>query len=207
MTRFRFDRSMNVTSSSPSTEATSGDGREQELIARVRQGDAEAFEEIFRTQWQPMYDYAFRYLHAADDAEDAVQTVFTRIWRARGEWRVVGVLGQYLYLAVRNACLDRIQRDAVSRHWREKQVDALRDEDVGAPSDAEELLAASDLEAAMERALASLTPKQREVYLLRIKDGITYPEIGRLLGISTKTVENHLAAAYKYLRKALAEHR
>ena len=179
------------------------DAQELALVARIQLGDSAAFEKMFRAHWEPLYNYAFRYLHSADEAEDAVQTVFARIWRGHTEWRVTGPLASYLYLAVRNASCDRIRRDAVARQWREKQVDALRHEAPANGQDSDAILAASELDAAMERALSELTPKQREVYLLRIRQDLSYAEIGQRLGIATKTVENHLAAAYKELRARL----
>jgi RNA polymerase sigma-70 factor (ECF subfamily) len=197
----RSAQSQSQPSSAPDDAA-----REQALVARVQRGESAAFEQIFCAHWEPLYNYAFRYLHSADEAEDAVQTVFARIWRAHAEWRITGSLKAYLYLAVRNASHDRIARNAVARQWREKQIDALReDPSLGSAEGSDALLAASELDAAMERALAELTPKQREVYLLRIRADLTYSEIGQRLGIATKTVENHLAAAYKLLRERLRD--
>src|SRR5215203_1235570 len=102
------------------------------LISGVRRSDSTAFEALFRAYYVPLFNFAFRYLQSADEADDAVQTVYVRIWNARAEWHVAGTLTDYLYLAVRNACRDRLQRDAVARRWREKRLDELKSEFVSA---------------------------------------------------------------------------
>src|SRR5687768_2164979 len=107
---------------------------ERALVARVRASDASAYEAIFRQYWESLYNCAFRYVRSAEDAEDVVQSVMGRVWSGRADWRLAGSLGAYLHSAVRNACLDRIRRDVVSRRFRERRIDEiLHGDDQGAP--------------------------------------------------------------------------
>lgn len=180
------------------------------LVAGVQRGDATAFEAMFRAYWEPLYHFAFRYLHSTDEAEEAVQTVFGRIWRAHAEWRVAGALQNYLYLAVRNACHDRLARDAVARRWRERRVEEIRTESPegeARPADIDALLNVAELDAAVERALAELPAKRREICMLRLTHDLSYAQIAERLAISPKTVETQLARGLKYLRERLRDHR
>lgn len=179
------------------------------LIARIRRGDPTAFEALFRAHHTALYNFAFRYLHSADEADDAVQTVFVRIWNARAEWHVGGTLTDYVYLAVRNACRDRLQHDAVVRLWREKRVDELKSEFAGGESAvAEHDQSAEDAEfdATVERAIEELPPKRREVFLLRFTDGLSYDAIAKRLGVATKTVETQISRSLKHVRQSLRGH-
>src|SRR5207245_8462743 len=84
---------------------------------RIRAGDVDAFEALYRKYWQPLYSFAFRYVHSKEDAEEVAQEVFFRIWRGRAHWVPLGAVRNYLYLAVRNAARDRLERAAVARRW------------------------------------------------------------------------------------------
>jgi len=177
--------------------------RECLMVARVRDGDAATFEAIFRAHWEPLVRFALRYLRSADDAEDAVQTVFARIWRGRAVWRVPGGLVDYLYLAVRNASLDRLEHRAVVRRWRERRVEEIRRaaiDDPGHAPEADALLSRAELDAAVERGLAELPPKRREICLLRLFHDLSYAQIAARLNISLKTVETQLARGLRELR-------
>jgi RNA polymerase sigma-70 factor (ECF subfamily) len=172
------------------------------LVAAIRTGDTAAFEMLYREYWTRLCQFAFRYLQSMEEAEEVVQDVFFRIWRLRTEWNVVGVLDNYMYLAVRNAALDRLERAVVARRWR----DHVLDEGGIARSEAPDAsVLALDLEGAIERALAELPAKRRTICLLRWTHDMTYAQIADRLGVSEKTVETQIGRGLKFLRERLAE--
>ena len=174
--------------------------RDHALVESIRAGDIHAFESLFRAYWDGLYRFAYRYLGSADDAEEAVQTVFARIWRNREGWRVRGTIQDYLYLATRNASRDRLKHDSVERRWRDRRVGDHRSATVEV-TEAERLLSASEIELAIERALAELPAKRRRICELRLGADLSYAEIAARLGISTKTVETQIARGLKFLRE------
>src|SRR2546430_12183385 len=91
------------------------DADERAWADRIRAGDIAAFETLYRTYWQRLFAFAFRYVQLKEDAEEMVQEVFFRIWRGRAQWMPAGAVRNYLYLAVRNASRDRLERAAVAR--------------------------------------------------------------------------------------------
>ncbi|HEV8305130.1 MAG TPA: RNA polymerase sigma-70 factor [Gemmatimonadales bacterium] len=171
------------------------DADERAWADRIRAGDMEAFQALYRAYWQRLYAFAFRYVRSKEDAEEVVQEVFFRIWRARAHWVPAGAVRNYLYLAVRNAARDRLARAAVARRWRTGQVQTAPQ----VPSTLEE----ADLVAEVERALAELPPKRSAVCKLRLIDGLTYAQIADRLGICEKTVETQLARGLKSLREQI----
>jgi RNA polymerase sigma-19 factor, ECF subfamily len=177
-----------------SSHDVSTDAEERAWAARIRAGDMDAFEALYRTYWQRLYAFAFRYRHSKEDAEEVVQDVFFRIWRGRAHWVPAGAVRNYLYLAVRNAARDRLERAAVARRW------AWRVGQVEPAPEIQPELEAADLVAAVERALAELPPKRSRVCNLRLIDGLSYAQIAHRLGISEKTVETQLARGLKFLR-------
>lgn len=173
-----------------------------ELVASIRAGNVAAFEALYQECWTRLCHFAFRYLRSAEEAEEVVQDVFFRIWRQRLEWNVIGPLDSYLYLAVRNAALDRLERASVARRWKER---ATTEQDVPSassePTDA--LVLSAEFDATIERALAELPAKRRTICLLRWTHDLTYAQIADRLGISEKTVETQIARGLKVLRERL----
>jgi len=166
-------------------------------IDRIRAGDATAFEALYRAYWQPLYAFAFRYTQTKEDAEEVVQDVFLRIWRARERWLPAGTIPGYLYRAVRNGARDLLERAVVARRWRHGQIEPQSSQDI------EAYLEAADVAAAVERALAELPAKRGAVCRLRFVEGLSYAQIAERLGICEKTVETQLARGLKVLRETL----
>jgi len=176
------------------------DADERAWADRIRAGDMDAFEALYRTYWQRLYSFAFRYVHSKEDAEEVAQEVFFRIWRGRAHWIPLGAVRNYLYLAVRNAARDRLERAAVARRWRVGRL--------GQAATAPEIqsdLEAAELVATVERALAELPPKRSAVCKLRLIDGLSYAQIADRLGICEKTVETQLARGLKALRDQIRQ--
>ena len=180
---------------------SSRDAAERAWVDRIRAGDLDAFEALYRAYWQPLYAFAFRYVRSKHDAEDVAQEVFFRIWRGRSEWLPAGAVRNYLFLAVRNAARDRLERAAVARRW-SGRVASLA---VATTSQVQSDLEAAELAATVDRALADLPPKRSAVCRLRLIEGLTYAQIAGRLGISVKTVETQLARGLKVLRERIRE--
>src|SRR5216117_3918669 len=166
---------------------------------RIRAGDMDAFEALYRTYWQRLYAFAFRYVRSKEDAEEVAQEVFFRIWRGRAHWVPAGAVRNYLYLAVRNSARDRLERAAVARRRRISQREPA--------AEVQPDLEAADLVAAVERALTELPAKRAEVCKLRLVAELSYAQIAQRLGICEKTVETQLARGLKSLRERLHDAR
>jgi len=175
----------------------SAEAVERALVDRIRAGDMDAFETLYRSYWQRLYAFAFRYVRSKPDAEDVTQEVFLRIWRGRADWLPAGAVSNYLYLAVRNAARDRLARAAVARRgwWRLEQAETTQEFQCD--------LESRELAAAVERALGALPPKRAAVCRLRLMDGLSYAQIADRLGIGTKTVETQLARGLKTVREQI----
>ncbi len=171
------------------------------IIHRVRDGDTHIFEALFQYYAPRLASFVYRYLRSREESEDVVQEVFLRIWRNRADWHVRGTINDYLYLAARNHARDRLSHDLVVRRHADaaKRVDAAE-----VAPDVVQWLEDHERLAALMRLLSTFPERRRTVCLLRWRDGLSYAEIARQLGVSTKTVENQLARALKILREQLA---
>jgi RNA polymerase sigma-70 factor (ECF subfamily) len=174
------------------------------LVERVAAGDLAAFENLFHGYWHALYRFAYRLLQSRDDAEEAVQTVFVRIWTRHVEFRIPGRLADYLYLATRNACQDRLRHEAVARRYRHWVV-GEQSERLSRDGDTDRSVRESEIASAIERCLDELPQKRRQICELRFAAGLSYSEIARKLEIAPKTVETQIARGLKFLRLRLRD--
>jgi RNA polymerase sigma-70 factor (ECF subfamily) len=178
---------------------------ESELAVRVRAGDAAAFEALFHRHYRRLHAFIDGYVGSAEVAEDLAVDVFTRIWERRAEWEVRGSVRAYLYGAARNEALAHLRRRRMMERAHAEAARDLHSPGVAGPSAAADArLEASELEVAVEAAIARLPERGREALVLHRKHGLSYVEVADAMGISPRTVEVHIRRAFVALRTELA---
>ncbi|MEA1950072.1 MAG: RNA polymerase sigma factor [Planctomycetota bacterium] len=159
---------------------------DEELMSEVAQGDLAAFEVLVRRHQASAWNAAFRFLGNVDDAEDIAQEAFLRILRAAHRYQPTASFRTYLYRIVTRLCRDRRRK---ASPFSCPNPDA---ETSGAPSP-DAVVAAREERRAVQEALESLPVKQKEAVVLRYYEGLSYDEIGEVMGASRKGVERLLA--------------
>lgn len=151
-------------------------------------------DETFRLYYRPLCLYALHYLRQVENAEDVVQDCMTDFLDRVGGRGEVADVKSYLFMMVRNRCLDRLKSESlIDRNRTPEELDDTIDE-----SDYEE---AAFIEARLWTAIDSLPERCREVLLLSKRDGLKYEEIAEELGISINTVKNQISKALKVLKE------
>ena len=150
-------------------------------------------EELFRYNYRPLCLYALHYLGDSDMAEDVVQECFATLWEKLEAGLAVANRRAYLYMTVRNRCLDQLRRKGM-------QTESLKPYDTYGIIDADDAQERSQIEARLWTAIDSLPEKCRDVFLMSKRDGLKYEEIATELGISENTVRNQISKALKVLK-------
>lgn len=179
--------------------------RDRATLAGLAAGDPAAFAAVFESYYDALCAFAEGYAGSADEAEDVVTEVFARLWERRGQLAVRLSLKTYLYSATRNQALNHRRREGSERRRRDgaRLVGALPGQGVVGARVLEELHAA-ELRQAIDAAIQRLPERRRAVFVLHRRHGLSYGEIAEVLGISLKTVENHMGLALRDLRDQLA---
>ncbi|HLT72964.1 MAG TPA: RNA polymerase sigma-70 factor [Cyclobacteriaceae bacterium] len=175
---------------------------EQQHLGKLRSGDIQAYEMIFRTHYEPLCNYAFTFVADRDMAEEIVQGTFLYLWEKREAMEIHSSLKSYLYMAVRNRCLNEIKHRKVRQQHINRE---LLTADTGTETVSEEL-AAAELEERIQVAIEKLPEQCRMVFKLSRFEELKYAEIADQLSISVKTVENHMGKALKIMREQLKEY-
>lgn len=168
---------------------------EQQLIERLRNGSASAFEQIFRQYWRPLYGIAKSKLNSHDDAEEVLQAIFSSLWEQR-ERLFITNLHAYLHTSVKNRVINVIR----SRITQENYWDHYRKFIPEIQNTTENIIAYDDLNEVLEAAVSRLPEKSRKVFKLSRLEGRSNSEIANLLKVSEKAIEYHLTKSLRQIR-------
>jgi len=160
-------------------------------------GESGAFAELYQKYRTRLHQYALSLIRSRMEAEDVVHDVFVGLAKQAGGGRVPRELSAYLYVSVRNRCVDRMRRK------RERPLDdADLDLIVAPPGDEERI----GLHRVLNRALLALPAEQAEVVVLRTWHDLEFAAIARMQGTSINTALSRYQYGLTKLRKELGDH-
>jgi len=170
-----------------------------ELVDKLNQYDKRAFEEVYNRYWLALYNHARRMLKNDDEAADLVQDIFSSVLDKMGTLTFHTTLAAYLFQAIRFRIINLFYREQV-RHKYLQSLRAYFDRD---ETQADDMLRAKEMTELIEREIAALPPKMREVFELSKKAYLSNREIAEIVNISEATVKKHLVVALRRLRARL----
>lgn len=170
-------------------------------LKALKNGDPAAFERLFSTYGKRMYYFAYGYLKSKQEAEGVVQEVFLRIWRNRRQINPKLSFKAYLFKIAYHYIIELFEQNARHQAYRHN----ILEDAVEFTDQTNERLDYQMLLEKVEALIHKLPARQKEILLKRRKEGIPVKEIAISLGISPKTVENHLTEAIKNLKSGLVK--
>ena len=191
-------------------DAPAADFSESALIRTAQGGDADAFEELVRLHERGVLNVAFNVLRSREDARDAYQEVFLRVFRSLDKFRFQCAFRTWLYRITTNVCLDQLRRKSVRKEQviggdqESEGLDPIsRAPDARPESNPDRALAGRETGRQIGRALERLSPNERMVFELRHYEGLRLRAIGEALSISEEAAKNCLFRATRKLRTSL----
>lgn len=181
----------------PTTLST--DSTFSEWSQRLRASDRTAFQALFKATYPALCRYATGFTGDATVAQDLVQDAFLRIWNRRATLDPARSLQALLYVTVRNLALNHERTTA-------KRQTLLTTMDAPAPSPEPDAAVAADLlRERLQGWIREMPARRREAFQLSRFDGLSYEEIAGVMGLSVRTVEQHIRLALQHLRGRLRE--
>ena len=158
--------------------------------------DIEQFQQKFLPLKNKMYRYAYTFLADDDEAMDAVQDAFLKIWDKKRKWSDIRNHEAWSMQIIRNLCLDRIKSGNFKKIVRGTEID----DHLAAVYPAYE---EEEMARLVEKLIDKLPSKQREAMALRDQEGYNYQEISEIMSIEMSQVKICIYRARKYIRKEL----
>ena len=184
------------------------DRKEEILIKNAQEDDLAAFGELVRQYDKRVMTLAYRFLHDTEDAKDAYQEIFLRVFQNIGKFRFDSEFSSWLYRIVVNFCISYSKK---RKRYRFYSIDEQLAEDEnswqiiprGTAKNPEENYLNAEIDYSIRKALNSLSPQQRSVFILKHYHDQKLSEIAVTMNCKVGTVKNHLFRAIQKMRKAL----
>ena len=173
-----------------------------EKIIDAKRGDLEAFRTLVENHQTFVYRVAYRFLSHREDAEDAVQECFIRVWKNLSSFDLNKKFTTWLYCIITNLCLDRLR----SAKRKDNKIDINADmtliKDTNNP---DALFNNKQIREVIRKLADTLPPKQRIVFVLRDLEDKDINSVAGILKMSPKSVKTNLYFARRFLRTKLLE--
>ena len=171
---------------------------DSELLDRIREGDPAALQGIIDRHWDRLVEFAARLSGCRDSAADIAQRALIRFWERRTSWRSGSEPRLILYTLVRHEAFNEMKSDR-ARHRRAGKSKPLQ-QVVPTPA---ETFAEAELLRVLNRAIGDLPPRRREALILARFHDMTHADIAKLMGLTPRTVTNHISTALGDLEEVL----
>ena len=178
---------------------------DEPLMLAYREGDAGAFEQLYKRHKGALYRFVLRSIRDRALAEEMYQEIWMRVIQARERYTPQAKFTTWLYTIAHNSLVD---------HWRKRglalvsldQEDSVQAEPpAGADYEPERVLEAKQTHARFARALEALPPAQREVFLLHHEAEMSVAEIAQATGANEEAAKSRLRYAVSKLKEALGD--
>ena len=170
-----------------------------ELVDKLRKGDLEAFDIIFKKYGDRLFGFTLKYLKSKEETEGLVQDVFLKVWENRKNLKKESSLKSYLFtIAYHNMC-GIFRKKQIHEKFKVK----IRFTDSQSVNMEEQLEYKSTLEY-VDQLIEKLPEKQKIIFIKSRKEGKSTKEIADEMNLASGTVDNQISATLKFLRKNLS---
>ena len=169
----------------------------RDILIRAREGDMDAFGEVYRTASDFVYNVAYRIINNREDAEEVTQDVFVKIYKKLKSFRFQSSFKTWIYRIAVNTAINSCKRRSKKLKGRVNYEEVIKVKPVGGTT--REAIDGESNEERLKSMLDMLNPKQRSCVVLRDIEGLSYKEIAWALKININTVRSRLKRAREAL--------
>ncbi len=179
---------------------------DKQLISDYLTGNENALHDLIRKYLKALYNFAYRLAGNTEDAEDITQEIFIKVWKNIKRYDQNYSVKTWLFAIARNTTIDwlRKKRDLVFSDFETNEGENILFDTLTDPMPlSDEIIARTEDKKFLNHALSKLPLMYREVIILRYQDGLTFKEIGDIVGKPLDTVKSQHRRALIALRKLL----
>ncbi len=172
------------------------------ILYKIKDGDLNAYRYLFDNYFIDLCKFLRMYVNDQFIAEEIALDIFTNFWERRKELNINNSLKGYLFQSAKYRAISHLRKE------RNNIITQLNDQETLEVGDDVNIdtLEVEELRKIIDEAIESLPEKSKLIYLMAREENMSHKEIASKLGISPKTVENHVGIALKKLRNNLKPH-
>ena len=169
--------------------------------ALIAKGDQKKFRQLIEITSDELLLFAVSFLRNREVAEEVISDVFVRIWQNKSELETIKNLRSYLFISVKNGCLSHLRKSGKEKIISIDEFSDFHFIPVEGPEN--DIIEKETLDQIYE-VIEKLPPKCKMAFTLAKINGLKYKEIADIMGVSEKTVNNHLVSAIKKITETLS---
>lgn len=175
-------------------------GKDLQLYKKAVNGDIEAFEELFSSNYTRIYNLCYRMMRSAQDAEDMLQESMLKAWRKLASFKQSSSFSTWLHRIAVNTCLDAIRK----RKDNKSSIEAMEEYGKQIEDTASSFFDERSVERqSLEVALMKLKERDRVIIVLKDVQGYSYEEMSQILECPMGTVRSRLSRARSSMVKII----
>ncbi|MHA4806567.1 RNA polymerase sigma factor [Flavitalea flava] len=173
---------------------------DNDLIVQFTRGSTQAFTTIYNEYYLSLYRFAKRFIIDQGTAEDITADIFARLWKKRTDFGSIKNIKAFLYVSIRNACLDFL-RSQQRQNLKQAELIYLLQQETETGFLQDDI--AAEVLKEIYKEIENLPKSCKKVFLLSYIEERSNTEIAGILGISNQSVRNYKQRAIKILRISL----
>lgn len=172
---------------------------DEEAILKLAAGDLVAYRYLFDRYFTDLCNFLHIYLHSKEFSEEIALEIFEYIWEKRETIHIRATFKSFLFSSAKNRAIDHYRKE----HRVVFSSLEINEHLILNPADSQYFMEENELRGFIEMSINKLPEKSRKIYLMAREENLSHKEIALRLGITPKTVENHVGIALRKLRETL----
>lgn len=169
------------------------------LVKALINNNKTALDELYNYYYPRLYTFAKRFLKVEDDINDILQDVFIKIWENRKNIKNVETFNAYIFTITKNTVISYFREKIKVADFESRVREMATTEGYLTETAAEY----EDLKEKVDQLIEQLPEKRKQIFKLSREQGLSNKEIAGEMGISVKTVEDHIMHAIRFLKNNL----
>ena len=179
---------------------------EKQIVDSINNGELGVFHYLYREYYSSLCIYAKSFARSKELAEEIVQDIFIRLWEQQGHLNIESSFKSFLFVSVRNGCLNHLKHLQVVNKFNEYYTQLLKDAQElynVSQETGDSMLIANELEEKIFKEIELLPEQCRKIFIMSRFDCLKHQEIADRLGVTVNTVHRQTSIALEKLRLAL----
>jgi RNA polymerase sigma-70 factor, ECF subfamily len=170
-----------------------------ESLLQMADGNIAAYRFLFDTHFADLCNFLLIYLHSKELSEEIALELFTYIWEKRETLQIKSNFKSFLFASAKNKAISHYRKEHKTVFTSLEAIEYLMPDVSGT----HQFMENNELREIIDGAISKLPEKSRQIYQLAWEENLSHKEIAEQLGITPKTVENHVGIALRKLRELL----
>ncbi len=172
---------------------------DEQALRSLAAGDLAAYRYLFDHHFADLCNYINIYLHSKEFSEAIALEIFEFVWEKRESLVIRVSFKSFLFSSAKNKAISHYRKDRKTIFTSLDQIESV----VSDEQDSQQFLEEKELRNFIKAAINRLPEQSRKIYLLAREENLSHNEIADRLGLTSKTVENHVGIALRKLRQSL----